>query len=62
MNDWEIRVGQRVVLSTPEGEGEEEAVIARVLHGPEPAGLWLVETAQHGRVVIVPRRCEWTGV
>lgn len=52
MREGRIRAGARVVITTEHGEEEEE--VLRVLGGSEEAGVWLVETARQGRVVVLP--------
>jgi hypothetical protein len=54
MEQSQIRVGDRVLITTE--RGEEEATITRIVQGPVPAGVWVVETSGHGRVVIMPKR------
>ena len=54
MNQPQINVGDRVLITTE--RGEEEAVITRIVQGPAPAGIWVVETSDHGRVIIMPKR------
>ena len=54
MEQSQIRVGDRVLITTE--RGEEEGIITRIVQGPAPAGVWVVETSDHGRVVIMPKR------
>jgi hypothetical protein len=51
-----LHVGAKLVVSTSEGEEEDE--VTRVLvHGME-AGVWIVETARNGRVIVLRGRGE----
>ena len=51
-------VGTKLVVSTDDGEQEDEVV--RVLGGTPEDGLWVVETARNGRVVVLRgRNDEW---
>jgi hypothetical protein len=56
MEGHQLRVGAKLVVSTSEGEEEDE--VTRVLvHGID-AGLWVVETARNGRVVVMRGRAD----
>jgi hypothetical protein len=44
-------VGTKLVVTTDDGEQEDEVV--RVLDGTSEQGLWVVETARYGRVVVL---------
>ena len=51
-------VGTKLVVSTDDGEQEDEVV--RVIGGTPEHGLWVVETARNGRVVVLRGRDdEW---
>jgi hypothetical protein len=52
----QLRVGAKLVVSTSEGEEEDE--VTRVLVDAVDAGLWVVETARNGRVVVMRGRAE----
>lgn len=51
MEERELRVGAKIVVSTT--DGEEEDVITRVLIDATETGMWLIETAHNGRVVVM---------
>jgi hypothetical protein len=51
MEEKELRVGAKIVVSTT--DGEEEDVITRVLIDATETGMWLIETARNGRVVVM---------
>ena len=44
-------VGTRLVVTTDDGDQEDHVV--RVLDGTPEKGLWVVETARNGRVVVL---------
>ena len=53
------RVGTKILVSTDDGEQEDEVI--RVLVGGTEAGLWVVETMHNGRVVVLRGRDdEWS--
>jgi hypothetical protein len=54
MEEKRLFVGTKLVVSTDGGEEEDEVV--RVLGGTPEAGLWVVETARNGRVVVLRGR------
>ena len=54
MYDSPIRVGDRVLITSE--QGEEEAVVTRIVEKAPDAGIWVVETSAHGRVVIMRKR------
>lgn len=51
MREMELKVGARLVVSTTDGEEEDE--VTRVLADGEQAGVWIVETVRNGRVVVL---------
>lgn len=58
MEAKQLFVGTRLVVSRDDGDEEDEVV--RVLGGTPEAGLWVVETARNGRVVVLRGRDnEW---
>jgi hypothetical protein len=54
MYDSPIRVGDRVLITTE--QGEEEAVVTRIVERAAKRGVWVVETSEHGRVIIMRKR------
>jgi hypothetical protein len=46
-----LRAGAKLLVSTDEGEQEDEVV--RVVNGTPDSGVWIVETARNGRVVVM---------
>lgn len=54
MHEKELKVGARLVVSTAEGEEEDE--VTRVVVDAVDEGLWLVETARNGRVIVMRGR------
>jgi hypothetical protein len=54
MEKKRLFVGTRLVVSTDDGDEEDEVI--RVLGGTPEAGLWVVETARNGRVVVLRGR------
>jgi hypothetical protein len=54
MYDSPIRVGDRVLITTE--QGEEEAVVTRIVEKAAKTGIWVVETSEHGRVIIMRKR------
>lgn len=49
-----LRVGARLVVSTTEGEEEDE--ITRILVDAADTGVVVVETARNGRVIVIRGR------
>ena len=59
MNTKRPLVGTKLVVTTDDGEQEDE--VLRVLGGTPEKGLWVVETALNGRVVVLRGRTGgWT--
>lgn len=56
MAEKRLHVGTKLVVSTDDGDQEDEVV--RVLGGTPETGLWVVETAHNGRVVVLRGRDE----
>ena len=54
MNEYPPRAGTRIIVSTVDGSEEDD--VLRVLERSSSRGLWLVETAHHGRVVVLKGR------
>jgi hypothetical protein len=54
MHRVEVKVGAKLVVSTTDGDHEDE--VTRVLVDAVEAGICLVETARHGRVVVMRGR------
>jgi hypothetical protein len=54
MEDGDVRAGAKLVVSTTDGEQEDEVI--RVLVDAVDAGVWIVETAQNGRVIVMRGR------
>jgi hypothetical protein len=46
-----LKVGARLVVSTTDGDEVDE--VTRVLVDAVDAGLWVVETARNGRVIVM---------
>jgi len=51
-----LSVGEKLVVST--AEGEEEDVVTRVLVDAVAAGVCIVETARNGRVIVMRGRSD----
>ena len=51
-----VVVGEHVRVMSSAGESEDE--VTRIVMRSTADGIWLVETARHGRVVIIPGRNE----
>lgn len=49
-----LHVGAKLVVSTSEGEEEDEVI--RVIVDAVDTGVWVVETARNGRVVVMRGR------
>jgi len=56
MDEKRLDVGARLVVSTDHGDQEDEVI--RVLGSAADAGIWVVETARNGRVVVLRGREE----
>lgn len=54
MEARQLSVGAKLVVSTPDGEEEDE--IIRVLVDDVVAGVWVVETVRNGRVIVMRGR------
>jgi L-asparaginase/Glu-tRNA(Gln) amidotransferase subunit D len=54
MKTKQLEVGAKVVVST--GNGDEEDEVIRVLVDAVDAGVWIVETARNGRVIVMRGR------
>lgn len=54
MQEKELKVGARVVVSTSDGDQEDE--VTRVLVNGVARGIWVVETVRHGRVIVMRGR------
>ena len=51
MEAKEPKVGAKLVVSTTDGDEEDE--VTRVVIEDVAAGLWVVETARNGRVIVM---------
>ena len=51
MQDKQLKVGAKLVVSTTDGDEEDE--VTRVLVDAVDAGVWVVETARNGRVIVM---------
>ena len=51
MLERELKVGAKLVVSTTDGDEVDE--VTRVLVDAVDAGLWVVETARNGRVIVM---------
>ena len=56
MQESELRVGAKLVVSTRDGDVEDEVI--RVVVDSVEAGVWVVETVHNGRVVVMRGRDE----
>ena len=56
MEAKELKVGAKLVVSTTNGDEEDE--VTRVLVAGADAGLWVVETLRTGRVIVMRGRSE----
>jgi hypothetical protein len=56
MEGTRLRVGAKLVISTSEGEEEDE--VTRVLVDAVDSGVSVVETARNGRVIVMRGRGE----
>ena len=51
MQELELRIGAKLVVSTTEGDMEDE--VTRILVDADATGIWVVETAHNGRVIVM---------
>ena len=51
MEAKQLKVGAKLVVSTTDGDEEDE--VTRVLVDDVNAGIWVVETAHNGRVIVM---------
>lgn len=60
MYDKQLKVGAKLIVSTANGDEEDE--VTRVLVDAIDAGVWVVETARNGRVIVMKGRDDshWT--
>lgn len=58
MDAERLHVGAKLVVSTSDGEEEDE--VTRVLVDAIDAGVWIVETARNGRVIVMRGRVSLT--
>jgi hypothetical protein len=56
MEERRLCVGEKLVVSTSDGEEEDE--VTRVLVDGLAAGIWVVETARNGRVIVMRGRAD----
>ena len=54
MRESELRVGTKLIVSTSDGDEEDEVI--RVLVDAVGAGVSMVETARNGRVIVMHGR------
>ena len=54
MEAKELKVGAKLVVSTTDGDEEDE--VTRVVVAGVDAGLWVVETLHNGRVIVMRGR------
>jgi len=54
MEEKQLTVGAKLVVSTTDGDQEDE--VTRVLVDSVDAGVWVVETAHNGRVIVMRGR------
>jgi hypothetical protein len=54
MHERQLEVGAKLIVSTTEGDEEDE--VTRVLVDAVDAGVWVVETARNGRVIVMKGR------
>ena len=54
MEDKQLKVGAKLVVSTTDGDQEDE--VTRVLVDAVDAGVWVVETVHNGRVIVMGGR------
>ena len=60
MHAKQLEVGAKLIVSTTDGDEEDE--VTRVLVDAVDAGVWVVETARNGRVIVMKGRdnAQWT--
>jgi hypothetical protein len=51
MQQQDLRIGAKVVVSTTDGDMEDE--VTRILVDADSAGIWVVETVRNGRVIVM---------
>ena len=51
MQDKQLKVGAKLVVSTTDGDEEDE--VTRIVVDAVDAGVWVVETARNGRVIVM---------
>jgi hypothetical protein len=51
MPDKQLKVGAKLVVSTTDGDQEDE--VTRIVVDAVDAGVWVVETARNGRVIVM---------
>jgi len=56
MQEMQLKIGAKLVVSTTDGDEEDE--VTRVLVDAVDAGVWVVETARNGRVIVMRGRSE----
>ena len=56
MHEKQIKVGAKLVVSTKDGDEEDE--VTRVVVDAVDEGLWVVETVRNGRVIVMRGRSE----
>ena len=56
MHEKQLEVGAKLIVSTTDGDEEDE--VTRVLVDAVDAGVWVVETARNGRVIVMKGRDE----
>jgi hypothetical protein len=54
MDEKQLKVGAKLVVSTTDGDEEDE--VTRVVVDAVEAGIWVVETAHNGRVIVMRGR------
>ena len=56
MHGRQLEVGAKLIVSTTDGDEEDE--VTRVLVDAVDAGVWVVETARNGRVIVMKGRAD----
>jgi hypothetical protein len=51
MQEQELRIGAKLVVSTTDGDMED--MVTRILVDADAAGIWVVETERNGRVIVM---------